>query len=250
MNTPLSAFPKNRPLLPAAYQPIYEKEYIINRTAGSFSNRLASNLEAWMHLKVAKEKIKDGEVLLEIGAGTLNHLNWERGAYIYDVIEPNRFLIDTEIKSSMLGVIYSSIKEVPVDARYDRILSVAVLEHLCDLPDQIAYSGKLLQEGGCFCAGIPSEGGWLWEMAWRFGTGPGFKKRTGLDYEILMRHEHVNTALEIIDVVSYFFESVSIARFPFPWLSLSLYCFIKAQKPRLDRCEKYLQRGSIEALRG
>ena len=245
MNECLLAFPKIRPPLPEGYQAIYEKEYLINRTSGSFANRVAANLEAWMHRKVSGEKKREGEVLLEIGAGTLNHVPWEKGVKTYDVIEPNQFLLDDTLKETLPGRVFSSIAEVPIEALYDRILSVAVLEHLLDLPEQIAQSGLRLKKEGAFCAGIPSEGGFLWEMAWRYGTGPGFHRRTGLDYETLMRHEHVNTAAEIIEVVRYFFETVSITRFPLPWLPLSLYSFIKAQHPRLNLCEDYLAQRTL-----
>ena len=91
-----------------------------------------------------------------------------------------------------------------------------------------------------FCAGFPSEGGWLWEMAWRYGTGTAFRRRTGLDYAVMMRHEHVNTAAEIESCVRYFFDDVSLFRFPIRMRSLSLYTFVLATGAHKARCSQFL----------
>lgn len=236
----LNDFPKERPILPDAYRAIYEEEYRINRSSGSLANRIAAWLESWMHRQVANASSGGAEALLEIGAGTLNHVRWETEARVYDVVEPSRFLIDPEKEEALRGEIYASLGEVPLFPRYDRIVSIAVLEHLCDLPQIVARSGLLMRDGARFCAGIPCEGELMWELAWRYGTGPSFKRRTGLDYEVLMRHEHVNTSDEIIQVVHYFFDSVHVSRFPLPVRHGSLYAYIEARQPNLDRCKSYL----------
>ncbi|MEQ1835230.1 MAG: hypothetical protein ABL862_02090 [Candidatus Nitrotoga sp.] len=68
--------------------------------------------------------------------------------------------------------------------------------HLLDLPTEIVRSGLCLREYGRFCEGVPSEKGSGYEK-WLGRTGPGFTRRTGLGYEKLMWHEHVNTVDEI-----------------------------------------------------
>lgn len=246
MNSLFNSFPKERPPLAGAYRAIYEQEYLINRSSGSLANKIAAWLEAWMHRKVADASTRDSESLLEIGAGTLNHVRWEKRVANYDVVEPSRFLMDREIEAALQGSVYTSLEEIDLCPRYDRIVSIAVLEHLCDLPSQVASSALLMKDGGLFCAGIPSEGGLLWEWAWRYGTGPSFKRRTGLDYEPLMRHEHVNTADEIIRVICYFFESVEVSRFPLPLKHGSLYAYIEAKSPDLDRCKNYLSSMNLD----
>ena len=46
--------------------------------------------ERWLHLVIKERKIK--KKTLEIGAGTLNHLEFENLNKIYDIIEPKKFL--------------------------------------------------------------------------------------------------------------------------------------------------------------
>ena len=235
-------FPKYRQPLPEEYLSIYDREYVANRTAGGLGNNIARALESWMHKKVATSAVSQSEVILELGAGSLNHLSWEGGYASYDVVEPFQKLLDTSSNLGLVRHTYSQLSEIPYEAQYDRIISVAVLEHLLDLPTEIARSGLCLRENGRFCAGVPSEGGWLWKMAWKYGTGPGFTKRTGLDYEKLMRHEHVNTVDEIEECVRYFFDEVTRERFPLPAKSFSLYSFFIATRPNRKRCESFLEK--------
>jgi hypothetical protein len=238
---PFPQFPKVRLPLPQAYLSLYESEYLENRTSGSLANRTARMLESWMHAKVTQAAAKRPEELLEIGAGTLNHIPWERSNLGYDIVEPFRKLFETSANLKLVRSVYNDIREIPNERRYDRILSVAVLEHILDLPSVIALSGLHLHETGVFCAGIPSEGGRLWEIAWRYGTGASFHRRTGLDYAVMMRHEHVNTATEIESCVGYFFRDVRVTRFPLRPLPLSLYTFLRAIKVDKRRCIRFLE---------
>jgi hypothetical protein len=59
-----------------------------------------------------------------------------------------------------------------------------------------------------------------------------------------MRHEHVNSAREILQVLEYFFAQVEWTRFPSPWHHLSFYTVASAAMPRLDRCRQWLVRRS------
>ena len=235
-------FPKHRQPLPDEYLSIYDSEYVANRTAGGFGNRVARTLESWMHKKVATSAVTQSEAILELGAGSLNHLPWEGGYASYDVVEPFQKLLDTSSNLGLVRHTYAQLSEVPDESQYDRIISVAVLEHLLDLPTEIARSGLYLRENGRFCAGVPSEGSWLWKMAWKYGTGVGFTWRTGLDYEKLMRHEHVNTVDEIEECLRYFFDDVTKERFPLPAKSFSLYSFFIADRPNRKRCEDFMQK--------
>ena len=67
-------------------------------------------------------------------------------------------------------------------------------------------------------------------MAWRGVTGPAYRLRTGLDYGTLMRHEHVNTAPEILALVRHFFGDVSVSRFPAPMHRFSFYTYVEGRR--------------------
>ena len=135
---------------------------------------------------------------------------------------------------------YQYIQEVPLSNKYDKILSVAVLEHLEDLPQVIAQACFLLKENSVFQAAVPNEGGLLWYLGMCL-TGLGFRLRNKMSYFPLMRYEHLNKSKEIINIIKHFFKDVRVKRFPLPIHHLSMYVYIEAYHPRLDVCQRYLK---------
>ena len=238
----LARFPKARPELPPAFQAIYAAQYKENRSGESTAASLSQRLESWMHRRVA-EDVADGRprATLELGAGTLNQLPYEPNSAPYDVVEPFRALFEGSPRGARVRDVYADILEVPADRRYDRITSIAALEHICELPQVLARSARLLTSDGVFRAAIPAEGGLLWRIGWSFTTGLEFRLRHGLDYGVMMRHEHVNTAAEIEALVRAIFEDVRIRSFGIG-RQLSLYRFIEARRPRLDTAEAWERR--------
>ncbi|MCC7259891.1 MAG: class I SAM-dependent methyltransferase [Alphaproteobacteria bacterium] len=235
----LADFPRTRPPLTEAHQRVYAEEY--KKTRGDnkpLTSKLSSGVSGWMHRKVAASH-KPGAVL-ELGAGTLNHLPFESENASYDIVEPFTYLHEGNTRHARIRNVYKDIAEIPDSARYGRIISVAVLEHLSELPYAIARSGLLLEEGGVFQAGIPSEGGLAWGLAWRCSTGLAYRLRTGLDYKTLMRHEHINRADEILAVARHFFGAVRLEYFPLPGLHASLFIYLECTRPDLARCREYV----------
>jgi hypothetical protein len=199
-----------------------------------------------MHRQVAKRG--GASRLLEIGAGTLNHTDFQQ-TECYDVVEPADWLIADGPRRSRVRNVFRDMRDVPTDSRYDRIISIAVLEHVDTLPETIARSAVLLTPDGIAQHAIPSEGGALWGLTWRLTTGVAFRLRTRLPYGALMRHEHINSEPEILAVLGWFFARVTLRRFPLPPFHLSFYTYIEAAQPRLDRCHSYLKTLAIDSAR-
>jgi hypothetical protein len=237
-------YPKTRPPLPQAIQDIYASQYKANRDGATNAASLAQKMEAWLHRRVADDLV-DGTAgqktaTLELGAGTLNQLAYEPASPAYDIVEPFTSLFEGSPLLARVREVYADIAAVPVSQRYDRITSIAVLEHVCNLPELVARAGLLLADGGSFRASIPSEGTLLWTLGWRLTTGLEFRLRHGLDYGLLMKHEHVNTAHEIETVLAYFFDQVQCQVFGLN-KAISFYRFYDCKHPNLDRCRYYLQ---------
>lgn len=197
-------------------------------------------MESWLHKQVAKDVLESREekLTLEIGAGTLNQLRYEPEVGRYDIVEPFKELYERSADIKRIRNIYNDITEIPGHYRYDRITSVATFEHICNLPEVIAYCGLLLADDGSLRVSIPSEGTLLWTLGWKLTTGLEFRIKYGLDYGMLMRHEHVNTAAEIEKLLRYFFDKVECRVFGLT-TSLSLYQFYSCGNPVIEKCRLF-----------
>ena len=76
-------FPKIQPPLPEEYKEIYLQNFLAQRTGGSFLLKIVTRLEGWNHQQVVREGRPGGRIL-EIGAGTINHLPLEKDFESYD----------------------------------------------------------------------------------------------------------------------------------------------------------------------
>ncbi len=194
-------------------------------------------MESWLHRQVARD-VTEGrgtKRTLELGAGTLNQLAFEPDVGPYDIVEPFADLFHDSPRIKRIRHAYADVRYIPPETRYDRVTSVATLEHICDLPRVVARAALLLMPAGEFRAAIPSEGSVLWKLGWRLTTGLEFWLRHRLDYGQLMRHEHVNNAREIEEVLEYCFEKVERRVFGVS-ASLSLYQFFACSGAILSRC--------------
>lgn len=237
INELLNAYPKIRPSLDDELLKIYQDEYKKNRGGHTTITSVAQKLESWMHKKVARSSSSinlNENRTLEIGAGTLNQLPYEDENIEYDVVEPMTALFEDSKFLHRISNIYNDISDIPTSNKYSRITSIAVLEHLENLPIVLQESIKLLRDDGVFACGIPSEGGFLWGLAWRLTTGLEFKIRTGQNYGKLMGYEHLNTAYEIEKLLRHFFKEVRIQRFGLG-RHFSLYSYIECKIPVKNR---------------
>lgn len=206
----MASYPRVRSELPEAYKKIYNQYYEENRNGATKVTYFSEKLEHWLHKKVAKSAGKNTKTL-EIGAGTLNQLNFER-PQIYDIVEPYKELFSNSLNLKYVRNIYSDISEVQ-NEKYDRITAVASFEHINNLPEVVQRCTDLLSHDGKLCVAIPNEGRFLWHFSYMMTTGREFKKRFGLDYEVLMRYEHINTADEIEQILRYYFQNVKMSLF-------------------------------------
>ena len=233
----ISTYPRPRPPLSSEMADAFDQIYKENRQRKTFIQKISEYLESWMHKKISETP---GKRLLEIGAGTLNHVKYERSYETYDIIEPFTDLYKESPEIEFISHRHKHIDDLDQMTKYDKIFSVATLEHITDLPYYIGKSAHHLQKNGVFQAGIPSEGGLLWGLSWRISSGLSIKLRTGLDWSEYMRHEHINNANEILQLIRFVFGEVNILRFPMPLHHISLYVLIQARFPQQEIYRKLL----------
>jgi hypothetical protein len=232
-------FPKKRIELPEAYKNIYVEHYAVNRGGKSTASRLSQLMETWLHRKVAADTVgRNGGATLEIGAGNLNHLAYEKNAP-YDIVEPFHELFETSDKLNRVRSVFDDVGQVG-NFTYRRIIAIAAFEHIADLPCVVARTCRLLDSNGSLRVAIPNEGTLLWKLGWMFTTGLEFRLRYGLDYAVMLTYEHVNTADEIDIVLRYFYAKVKCSLLGIH-KSLALYRFYECSAPNVRAADKYLQ---------
>ena len=130
----INKFPKKRITLNDEYLRIYQEHYIANRGGSGLAHFISQKMESWMHKKVSGRKGKD---ILELGAGNLNHLKFEKSFVNYDIIEPFKDLYQNNSQIKKIRNIFVSTSDVT--HKYDKIISIATLEHLINLPKKLNY---------------------------------------------------------------------------------------------------------------
>jgi SAM-dependent methyltransferase len=218
--------------LPKEYKKIYKKVYKDNRDGTGLANFLSQKMETWGHKIIEKNnKFKKNIRTLEIGAGNLNHLKFVKKIHKYDIIEPNNFFYKHSNEKKKINKIYKDISDINLKQKYDRIISVMVLEHILNLPKLLKSAKKILKKGGIFQASIPCQGELAFYLGWRFTTGLSFFLKYGLNWGKIMEYEHVNTLDEIFREIKKNFKNVVIKRSPLPFLiktkHASFYAYIE-----------------------
>lgn len=225
----IKTYPHNHPPLPKEYREIYTKHYEENRNGKTKMSSISSKMERWLHKKVACTSSYNKSTL-ELGAGTLNQLNYE-SSKIYDIVEPFEELYKASPNEAKVTNKFKDISEVPLENRYDRIIAIASFEHISNLPEVVEKCKLLLKPDGILCVAIPNEGHFLWKLGYTLTTGIEFKKRYGLNYEVMMKHEHVNTADEIELILKHSFRNTKLTLFGIG-KTFSLYRFYQCSNSK------------------
>ena len=217
--------------LPPKYQQIYEEFYLDYSNANNFFRKLSLLVERWYHIQAYKE-MPTANSILEIGAGNLNHIKFEKNFKSYDVVEPKEFLLNSAEDKYKLLIRnrYKDISEIPNNISYDKVIAIAVIEHIEELGYLLNEISKRLKEDGSFLVEIPAEGEFLWWLGWRLTTGIGFWLKYKLDYGIIMRYEHVNNVQKIFVEIKKYFLIEKVKSFPFNFKNGRLYIHIKCRK--------------------
>ncbi|MFA4851735.1 MAG: hypothetical protein WC868_03225 [Bacteroidales bacterium] len=239
--TILNKFPKKRKELPEEYKIIYNKHYKSNREGETKVTSLSMKMEKWLHKIVASDVInsKENFKTLEIGAGTLNQILYEPNSKDYDIVEPFHYLYEGSRHLNQIKNIYKDINKINNNIKYSRITSVATFEHITNLPEVVARAVLLLESTGSLRVSVPNEGTIFWKLGTMI-TGFEFKRMYGLDYQVLMKYEHINTAKEIEIVLKYFFRNISTKSFGIN-KNLAFYRFFNCKEPDYEIAKRYLE---------
>ena len=182
-------------------------------------------IDEFNHNYVVKAAPKNFLRTLEIGAGTGEHLKYEK---LSQAQKDNYHAVD--IRDNMVNefnihnpgihaIVADCQKKMDFyDSYFDRILAIHVLEHLPDLPSAIREMHRLCdKDKGVFSIVIPCEGSLAYSLARKLSAQRIFEARYQQSYKWFIEREHINLPNEIFEELAPYFNITSSTFFPIPF---------------------------------
>ena len=170
INHLLKTYPRRRQKLNSEYNKIYKKFYNNHLNKKNLISFLIKNAEHIFH-KLTYEAKKENSKILELGAGNLDHVKYEKFIK-YDVVEPEKkYYIKNKKALKKVNKIYKSIFSIPNKKKYDKIIAIATLDVIDDLPKFLSKIGILMNKNSSFCVGNSTIGSLSFYLTWRFTSG-------------------------------------------------------------------------------
>lgn len=153
----------------------------------------------------------EGREVLEVGPGSLDHLDHCRGRprrYVLADVRPEMLKRGSE-RLRMAGVPHAAVllprSGAPClpfpEGAFDLVIAFYSLEHLYPLEDHLAELRRTLCSGGLLVGAIPCEGGLAWGCGRFLTTRRWFKRHTTIDPDKIICWEHPNFADRILTML-------------------------------------------------
>jgi SAM-dependent methyltransferase len=182
---------------------------------------------------VKKDKDIDGTIL-DIGSGMGYHLKFEtlseRRKYI--CLDSDGTMLD-RIKTPGVKKIAGSCSNIPLKTEsLDVIIASHIVEHLPDLAGDLQELFRVLKPRGKLIVVLPCDPGLLWRLSSYITPSRRRLKRIGIDYDEVMRHEHVNPFKKCKTELQRLFIFEDEVYYPFlvPSFHLNLLCCLTGRK--------------------
>ena len=150
--------------------------------------------------------------VLEIGAGTIPHLNYLKHDYDeYFIAETSNYAIEYHKENSNIKAYFYDGVNLPFeDNFFDRIIILHTLEHINDPEKFLFEMMSKLKVGGVLSISLPTDPGLLWRFGRLyikyFSLKRGYKISKE-EYEYINATEHVNSIFNLISLIRYNFKN-------------------------------------------
>ena len=171
-------------------------------------------------------------IVLEIGAGTGEHLRFVRHTFDEYVLsdldvktlEVAKRKLNDKFGNKLLYETQSGERLNYDDNSFDRLIATHVIEHIYQPHLALKEWRRVVKNGGVLSILIPTDPG----VAWRLGRHLGPRKNAiaqGIAYDYVMAREHVNSCNNLIALLRHYFPDRTEAWWPFPIPSIDLNLF-------------------------
>jgi len=183
-------------------------------------------------LEKAFDKTKNFERIIEIGAGTGEHVPFVRHNFQEYVLSDMDIKTLNVAKNKLAGLHDGKLKfEIQTgekldypDNSFDRLIATHVLEHIYQPHMALKEWQRIIKNGGTISILIPADPG----FAWRFGRNFGPRKNAtakGIPYDYIMARQHVNPCNNLIAFLRHYFPVSKEGWWPFRIASMDMNLF-------------------------
>lgn len=182
-----------------------------------YKNPFVSFLFDLGHKYISRRSNSTEGTTLEIGCGVGYHIKFEdlRNTRKYIALDKNKGMLD-RIHYKEVQKILGTAEKIPLPNKsVDCLIASHILEHINELDKALKEINRVLKDEGIALVVLPCDPGFLWDTATLFTPSRKRLAKLKLDYEKIMRIEHVNTFLDCVQKISEKFEISDITYFPF-----------------------------------
>ena len=156
--------------------------------------------------------------VVDFGCGSGYHAEFENLNQInkYYFVDSNSETIKYLKNKGYKNVIQSSgtFEDLP-DESIDYFICSHILEHIPNLEEVLLNIKKKLKTGGSIILVAPCDPGFLWNLLSKLSPNRNRLKILGLDYDEIMRSEHINSIHKVLLILNKYFAESRSTYFPF-----------------------------------
>lgn len=201
----------------------------------TYKNWLVRLMTLLGHRACAELRRCGEEQVVDLGCGTGEHFPYIHSKRIIGVdVNEDRLQIARE-KFPHIEIRNEDIFNLSFeDGSVGSIVSLATLEHLSPLEDALKEIDRIMAPDGEFVFCIPTEG-FLYRAGRNLTIKRHVQKATGVDYDQLLKKEHVNQCKDILDALKKYFIIDKLTGVPFRLPIINLNVFIVGRCVKRDR---------------
>lgn len=147
------------------------------------------------HKYIANRGKKIKGKILDVGSGMGYHLKFEKLSKkrTYICLDNDKTMLDRINIPHVQKIVGTCSKISLKDKSVDLIIASHILEHLPRLRSDLKELRRVLKKDGKLIVVLPCDPGKLWRILTFITPSRWRLKRLGIDYDTIMKHEHVNT---------------------------------------------------------
>jgi len=195
---------------------LWKKEYS-NDQENLYKNFFIRTIFDIGHRYIARKGAKTKGLILDIGSGMGYHLKFE------NITKDRRYICLDSDPQMLKKISYPFVKtlvgtcgSIPLkDHTVDLIIASHILEHLPNLKNDLREIKRVLKKNGKVIIVLPADPGFLWNLLTYFSPSRSRLKKIGIEYDVVMRHEHVNTFSKCMTIIKKEFKILDESYYPF-----------------------------------